>query len=66
MNPNAQEIQRLMQQATSALDAGRYNEAIRNFEAVLVLEPGLAAAQRGLDRAKRAKAAEEAILKGKP
>jgi tetratricopeptide (TPR) repeat protein len=63
VNTNAAELQRLIGRANSALDAGRYEEAIRTFEAALLLEPGHREAQSGLARAKRAKAAEDAILK---
>jgi len=62
-NPRVQEVHRLMASANSALDAGRYDEAIANFRAVLQLEPRHAAARVGLQRARRAKAAEEVILK---
>jgi serine/threonine protein kinase len=63
VNTNAAEVQRLLGRANSALDAGKYEEAIRTFEAALLLEPGHREAKSGLDRAKRAKAAEDAILK---
>lgn len=63
VNTNAADVQRLMGKANAALDAGKYEEAIRTFEAALLLEPGHREALSGLARAKRAKAAEDAILK---
>jgi serine/threonine-protein kinase len=63
VNTTAAEVQRLLSRANAALDAGRYEEAIRTFEAALLLEPGHREAQAGLTRARRAKAAEDAILK---
>jgi serine/threonine-protein kinase len=62
VNPNAQEIERLMQTAGAAHVKGRYDEAIRSYQAVLALEPGNTTAQQGLERAKKAKAAEDAIM----
>jgi serine/threonine protein kinase len=62
-NPNAQEIRRLMAEANKALDDGRYEEAIRGFRAVLVVDAGNKTAQQGLREAQSAKAAEESVLK---
>lgn len=58
-----EEVQRLMQQGRQALDHGNYAEAIRYFQAVLDINPNHAEALRGLERARRAKAAEEEILR---
>lgn len=41
-------VLRLMQEGKQAMDAGRYEEAIRVFQAVLDLDPSYTQAQRGL------------------
>lgn len=56
-------VQRLMQAGKQAMDAGRYEEAIRNFQGVLDLDPNHAQAQRGLALARRALAAEQEVLR---
>jgi serine/threonine-protein kinase len=56
-------VQRLMQEGKQAMDAGRYEEAIRNFQAVLDLDPNHPGAQRGLALARRALAAEQEVLR---
>lgn len=61
---NTEEIEKLLQQASRAMDRGRYDEAIRAYQAVLDLDVNHAEAQLGLQRARRAQAAEEQILRG--
>ena len=62
----AEDVKRLMGKANAELNAGKYEEAIRSFEAALLLEPDNREAQDSLARAKRAKAAEDAILTKPP
>ena len=56
-------VLRLMQDGKQAMDAGRYEEAIRNFQAVLDLDPNHPGAQRGLAMARRALTAEQEVLR---
>jgi len=56
-------VLRLMQDGKQAMDSGRYEEAIRNFQAVLDLDPNHPGAQRGLALARRALAAEQEVLR---
>lgn len=52
-----------MQQARQSMDRGSYLEAIRQFQAVLQIDPHNADAQRGLRIARRALAAEQEVLR---
>ncbi|HXE76186.1 MAG TPA: protein kinase [Candidatus Xenobia bacterium] len=60
---DAQKVQQFIQDGRAAMDRGDYDDAIRAFEAAVVLDPSHADAQRGLDRARKAKAAEEELLR---
>ncbi|MEE9234849.1 MAG: protein kinase, partial [Candidatus Acidoferrales bacterium] len=60
---NTEEIEKLLQQASQAMDRGRYDEAIRAYQAILDLDVNHAEAQLGLRRARRAQAAEEQVLR---
>jgi len=56
-------VLRLMQEGKQAMDAGRYEEAIRAFQGVLDLDPNHPQAQRGLAMARRALTAEQEVLR---
>lgn len=52
-----------LRRAGQSLDAGAYEEAASAYEKVLTLDPQNAGARGGLDKTRRAKAAEDAVFK---
>jgi serine/threonine protein kinase len=56
----AVQVQALISQANTALDRGEYDAAISIYRRALELDPANQEARAGIDRAQRAKAAEEA------
>ncbi|MGH9779592.1 MAG: hypothetical protein ACRD5I_14395, partial [Candidatus Acidiferrales bacterium] len=56
-------LQSLLQQGKQAMDRGDYDAAINAFEAATLVDPASELAQDGLVRARKAKAAEEDLLK---
>jgi Flp pilus assembly protein TadD len=56
-------LQSLLQQGKQAMDRGDYDAAINAFEAATLVDPTNADAQAGLLRARKAKAAEEELLR---
>ena len=56
-------LQSLLQQGKQAMDRGDYDAAINAFEAATLVDPASELAQAGLARARKAKAAEEELLR---
>ncbi|MGH9788084.1 MAG: tetratricopeptide repeat protein, partial [Candidatus Acidiferrales bacterium] len=56
-------LQQLLQQGKQAMDRGDYDAAISAFEAATLVNPASELAQTGLARARKAKAAEEELLR---
>jgi len=56
-------LQLLLQQGKQAMDRGDYDAAISAFEAATLVDPSSELAQTGLARARKAKAAEEDLLR---
>jgi len=59
-------LQSLLQQGKQAMDRGDYDAAINAFEAATLVDPASELAQAGLARARKAKAAEEELLRKRP
>jgi Flp pilus assembly protein TadD len=56
-------LQLLLQQGKQAMDRGDYDAAISAFNEALTVDSANELAQRGLERARKAKAAEEELLR---
>jgi serine/threonine-protein kinase len=57
----AAQVRELLGQAKTAMDGGKYDDAIAGYRKALRLDPNNSAAREGLARAQKAKAAEDAL-----
>jgi tetratricopeptide (TPR) repeat protein len=57
----AAQVRELLAQAKTAMDGGKYDDAIAGYGKALQLDPNNSAAREGLARAQKAKAAEDAL-----
>jgi len=55
------QVRQLLAQAKTAMDSGKYDDAIAGYGKALQLDPNNSAAREGLARAQKAKAAEDAL-----
>jgi cytochrome c-type biogenesis protein CcmH/NrfG len=57
----AAQVRELLGQAKTAMDGGKYEDAIAGYGKALQLDPNNSTAREGLARAQKAKAAEDAL-----
>ena len=57
----AAQVRQLLAQAKTAMDGGKYDDAIAGYGKALQLDPNNSAAREGFARAQKAKAAEDAL-----
>ena len=57
----AAQVRQLLAQAKTAMDSGKYEDAIAGYGKAVQLDPNNSAAREGLARAQKAKAAEDAL-----
>jgi cytochrome c-type biogenesis protein CcmH/NrfG len=57
----AAQVRQLLGQAKTAMDSGKYEDAIAGYGKALQFDPNNSAAREGLARAEKAKAAEDAL-----
>jgi cytochrome c-type biogenesis protein CcmH/NrfG len=57
----AAQVGQLLAQAKTAMDGGKYEDAVAGYRKALQLDPNNSAAREGLARAQKAKAAEDAL-----
>jgi hypothetical protein len=62
-NRNLDVIRDSLTRANQLLERGDYEGAVRAFESVIALDPADASAREGVDRIRRAQAAEERVLR---
>jgi len=55
------QVRQLLGQAKTAMDSGKYDDAIAGYGKALQIDPNNSAARDGLARAQKAKAAEDAL-----
>ena len=57
----AAQVRQSLAQAKTAMDGGKYDDAIVGYRKALQLDPNNSTAREGLARAQKAKAAEDAL-----